>query len=54
MDNIGGPAIRRTETKATYIWLVVNEKQNDIIVTVSIRENLYNPISISKVSLQIL
>ena len=50
MDIIGSPAIRRTETKATYIWLVVDEKPNNIIVTVSISENLHNPISILKVS----
>lgn len=47
MDIIGGPAIRRTERKATYIWLVIDEKPDRISITVSTNENLSNPIAVS-------
>ncbi len=48
MDIIGGPAIRRTEVTATYIWLVVDLKPNNITITVSKNSDLSNPVSISK------
>ena len=48
MEIIGGPAIRRTEETAVYIWLVLDEKPKDIIITVSKSDNLKYPVSVSK------
>jgi len=50
MEIIGGPAIRRTENKATYIWLVIDEKPSNITVTVSENENLNTPVAVSKIT----
>lgn len=48
MDIIGGPAIRRTDSSATYIWLVVDEKPDSIIITVSTNADLSKPLAVSR------
>lgn len=50
MEIIGGPALRRTQTEAAYIWLALDTKPLNITVTVSTKVNLSSPLSISDIT----
>jgi len=48
MEIIGGPAIRRTQPDAVYIWLVLDTNPSQITITVSTNQNLSTPVARSQ------